>query len=557
MITRISDDQLDAAVNRLLLGEYTADVVAFYPGAEDDLGPLLDAAVMLEAAHPVEFPAAGSLVTDRNSFLAELTAFQLQSVSSGPIVRLREWLSQQISGFSKTPIQQPKEIRKMTTLLLKVVLLLAIAFGSLGGTLAATADSLPDSAVYPLKLAIEQAQLTFKNDSVDQAEMHLAFAQERAREMTRLAAKGEIPEEASLTRMQTHLRTAYQLAALADDVQMQGLLTQARIMTQANGQELADAQEQVQARVKERLQLASHMMFQWQHEAKSGLQDPGRFRWQYGPGGPCADDTCQPSTGSREQGQHQHGPGSPLCEGADCQPPFGDGNQEQHQYGPDGPCEDDDCQPPFGSDEQEQHRYGPGGPSCEGADCQPPFGSGEQEQHRYGAGDPPCNGDDCQPPFGNGEQEQHRYGEGDPLCNGDDCQPSFDTGNQEQHQSGPGDQVCAGDGCDLSNGDGNQQQYQNTEQNQGQGDTQDQNQEQNNHVPNGQQSSGNDNSSGSSDSGSSENPADPNDSGSVDNSGGSGSSDDSGGPSSSGDSGSSGSSSSPGGSSDSGSGRGG
>ena len=53
----------------------------------------------------------------------------------------------------------------MTTLLLKVVLLLAIAFGSLGGTLAATADSLPDSAVYPLKLAMEQAQLTIDDEN--------------------------------------------------------------------------------------------------------------------------------------------------------------------------------------------------------------------------------------------------------------------------------------------------------------------------------------------------------------------------------------------------------
>ena len=57
----------------------------------------------------------------------------------------------------------------MFALAFKFGLVLTILAGSLGGTLAAAADSLPDSAIYPIKLAIEQAQLTLKNDSAGQA----------------------------------------------------------------------------------------------------------------------------------------------------------------------------------------------------------------------------------------------------------------------------------------------------------------------------------------------------------------------------------------------------
>ncbi len=492
MTTRISDDQLDLAVSRLLHGDSPANILDSFPAEAADLRPLLHAATTLETLRPVETPAAESLVSDRNEFLAQVTELQLQPVSPTPIARLKDWISQPRFRSVTTSRQQQKEIRKMSALVLKAALILVFAFGSLGGTLAAAADSLPDSAVYPLKLAMEQARLTFRNDPSEQAKMHLAFAQERSQEMVRLAAKGEVPEEALLTRMQTHMRTAYQLAAQAGKEQMQGLLTQARNMTQASGQDLEAAQEQVQERAQDRLQQASGMMFRWQQEAEAGLQDPGSFRWRFGPGGPCDAGDCEPTFGDGDQEQNQHGPGAPPCEGEECEPPYGDGDQEQHQFGPGGPpCEGEDCELP-GDGNQEQHQYGPGGPSCEGEECEPPYGDGDQQQNQYqhGPGAPPCEGEDCEPP-------------------GD--------GNQQQNQN------------------------QNTEQNQGQGDTQNQNQEQNGQGSNGQQSGG------SVDSGGTDNAGGSNDSGGADDSGGS---DNSGGSENSGgsnDSGGSGSSSGSGG----------
>ncbi|KPK07668.1 MAG: hypothetical protein AMJ56_13050 [Anaerolineae bacterium SG8_19] len=541
MTTRISDDQLDLAVSRLLHGDSPANILDSFPAEAADLRPILHVATTLETLRPVETPAVESLVSDRNDFLAQVTELQLQPVSPTPIVRLKDWISQQLSRSSSTSTPQQKEIRKMSALILKAALILVFAFGSLGGTLAAAADSLPDSAVYPLKLAMEQARLTFSNDPGEQAKMHLAFAQERTQEMVRLAAKGEVPEEALLTRMQTHMRTAYQLAAQAGEEQMQGLLTQARKMTQASGQDLEAAQEQVQERAQDRLQQASGMMFRWQQEAEAGLQDPGSFRWRFGPGGPCDAGDCEPPFGDGDQQQHQHGPGGPPCEGEECEPPYGDGDREQHQHGPGGPpCEGEDCEPPGdGKQQQNQYQHGPGAPPCQGEDCEPP-GDGNQEQHQYGPGGPSCEGEDCEPPYGDGDQQQNQYqhGPGAPPCQGEDCEPPGDGKQQQnQYQHGPGAPPCEGEDCEPP-GDGNQEQNQNqnTEQNQGQGDTQNQNQEQNGQGSNGQQSGGSVDSGGTDNTGGSDDSGGADDSGGSDNSGGSensGGSNDSGGSGSS------------------------
>lgn len=491
MTTRITDDQLDLAVSRLLHGDSPANILDSFPAEAADLRPLLYAATTLETLRPIEMPAAESLASDRNDFLAQVTELQLQPVSPTPIVRLKGWLSQQLPRSLPTSTQQQKEIRKMSALVLKGVLILVIAFGSLGGTLAAAADSLPDSAVYPLKLAMEQARLSIRNDPGEQAKMHLAFAQERTQEMVRLAAKGEVPEEALLTRMQTHMYTAYQLAARAGEEQIQGLLTQARNMTQASGQDLDAAQEQAQERAQERLQQASGMMFRWQQEAESGLLDLGTFRWRFSLGGPCGDGDCDPPIGDGDQERQQYGPGGPPCEGEDCEPPLGDGDKEQNRFGPGNPpCEGEGCTPPSGDGDQLQHQYRLGGSSCEGEDCRPPNGDGNQGQHQYGPGSPPCEGEGCAPPDGDGDQQQYQHGPGTPPCEAAGCeQPG--NGNQQQNQN------------------------QNTEQNQSQGDTQNQNQEQNGGGSSGQQSGG------SSDSGGSNGEGGSGDSGGSDDTGGS------------------------------------
>ncbi|MGD8857244.1 MAG: DUF5667 domain-containing protein, partial [Chloroflexota bacterium] len=297
MTTRIDDDLLDVALRQLAQGRPAGDILANYPAVSGDMAPLLHTAASLEALRLVRLPSAESMAADRNAFLAQVTQLQLAPVSASPLARLKGWIVNKMPWTSTMASGSQKESRPMFALALKLGFIITVLAGSLGGTLAVAADSLPDSAVYPLKLAMEQAQLSLRSDPAEQARQYLAMAQERVQETLRLSDEGQAPDDALMARMQTHMRDAYQEIAQVQGQEMSALLTQARTMTQKNSQELAAAQEQAQERVQERLAEASGAMNRWQNEAQKGLEDPASFRYQYGPGGPCGDDTCEPPYG--------------------------------------------------------------------------------------------------------------------------------------------------------------------------------------------------------------------------------------------------------------------
>ena len=92
----------------------------------------------------------------------------------------------------------------MVTLLVVICLVL----GSAAGTVNAVQGSLPGSALYPLKLEVEDIQLARANTPETQARRSVALAQARVVEAQRLAERGErIP--AQLTeRYREHLALA-------------------------------------------------------------------------------------------------------------------------------------------------------------------------------------------------------------------------------------------------------------------------------------------------------------------------------------------------------------
>ncbi|MDI6689886.1 MAG: DUF5667 domain-containing protein [Actinomycetota bacterium] len=66
------------------------------------------------------------------------------------------------------------------------VILIVILVGS--GALAASARSLPDSPLYPLKIAMERVQLVFAFDDYSKAQLHLKFVENRLSEIKLLVA---------------------------------------------------------------------------------------------------------------------------------------------------------------------------------------------------------------------------------------------------------------------------------------------------------------------------------------------------------------------------------
>jgi hypothetical protein len=476
MSTDLTGD-LDVALEQLHGGERIPTILARYPGQAKALALLLDAAVVLNAIRPVEMPAPEALWADRNDFLAEIAHLQAQPVSPGILVRLQEWIALQIP---QNPLQR-KEQRRMSTLLVKATLIFSMAFGSAGGAAALAASSLPDSPLYPAKLALEQTRLRTATGPAEQAELHMTLAQVRVREMERQVLAGKVLDETTVLRLSTHLDQALQLAGQLPDDSLASFLTQARGTIQNQEQTLKQVRAQAADPAQEPLDQASGLLSQARQVVEAGLEDPNTIRRRTTksrpgeappqptvvpvPGGnpDCPTGDCEP-VGD----EHQYGPqpdqpepgqpgGNPDCPTGDCEP-VGDQNQygpQPDQPGPGTPggnpeCPNDDCEPAG-----DEHQYGPqpdqpgpgepdGNPDCPTDDCEP-----VGDQHHYGSqsdelspgepgGNPECPTDGCEP-VGDEHQlgpqpDQPGPGEpsGNPDCPAGDCEPIGD-----KHHNGP------------------------------------------------------------------------------------------------------------------------
>jgi hypothetical protein len=392
-------DVLDTALERLRAGESLPDILAHYPAHAESLAPLLNAAVALAPLRAVEMPPAAALAADREKFLSEITQMQPQPVSSGPLVRLKGWLARR---FPKRTLEtsRPKEKRQMVVLLAKATLIFSLIFGSAGGVAVLSADSLPGSLLYPAKLAVEQVRLNFTSGPADRAMLHLELAQVRVQEIEQLAQAGDVPDEATLNRLQIHLERGLNLAARLPEESMLDWLNQARQMAQMGDRTLRRTQDQASAPAQDALQQARRILGQMGQEAEAGLQDPHTFRQRRTQSRP--DKAPPQPTLEPEPRPERPGPGKPgvtpdaPCETDDCEP-AGDEHHngpQPNQPGPgepggnsDAPCETDDYEP-IGDEHHngpQPDQPGPGGRGgnpdapCETGDCEP-IG----DEHQYG-----------------------------------------------------------------------------------------------------------------------------------------------------------------------------
>ena len=404
-------DTLDIALDQLGKGESLSSILEEHASQAADLRSLLSAAAALEPLRQVEMPSPERQLAEQNRFLAEVARAVRQPTHPSLVVRLKRWFAQVFAWQAITVPVHRREPRRMNALMLKLVLVATMLFGSAGGTAFATASSLPGSPLYPAKLAVEQARLQVAASPTDQAQLHMILAQVRIEEMEKLAVSGREPGQEVMNQLQQHLEQALQLAAGMPDDAMQGTLAQWEQQIQQQEQALQQAGSQAPETAQEPLRQALGMLQQTQQQLQVGLENAQAFRWQHGYG-------PQPGESGPEV---PGGPGEGTC--GDCEP-VGD----QHQYGP----QPDEAGP--------EDPGGPGEGTCDG--CEP-----VGDQHQYGSqpdqpgpgepggpADAPC--DDCEP-----EGDQHQYG------------PQPDTSGPED-PGGPGDGTC--DSCEP---DGDQQQY--------------------------------------------------------------------------------------------------
>jgi len=266
-------DVLDDVLARVAAGESLENSVARYPSLAVELTGLIRAREQLSVLSPAPALPGHALAARRRQFLAAARTYKRQTTSANPLQRLvaLAWPAQRTG--------QPAFVPVLARAVIAFVLVLSI----MGGTVAAAQPSLPDSPLYSIKLTMEDARLNLTRDPLQQATLSLSFANERTREMERLAiAHRSISSQVSL-RLQNQLDAALSDAARVPEPEMLRLLDQVRSMAQTQERALSQAQINAPREVgtQDALRQAEQAVAQARQQAELGLADPNAFRNRY------------------------------------------------------------------------------------------------------------------------------------------------------------------------------------------------------------------------------------------------------------------------------------
>lgn len=158
------DNILDECLERLLVqGETLEQCLRRYPQQAAELKPLLETALAAKEAAAVQ-PRPEFRARARYQFRAAL-----QEKMAPKRRRFLGWMPQWATALA-------------------IVLVLLLAGG---GTVAAATNSMPDSFLYPVKLATEEVQLALTTSQVDKAELCSRFTDRRIAEIVYMAEQGD------------------------------------------------------------------------------------------------------------------------------------------------------------------------------------------------------------------------------------------------------------------------------------------------------------------------------------------------------------------------------
>lgn len=159
----------------------------------NELRSLLETASAVTSLRELPVPAPRSEASNRARFLSSAATLRERHSRRAP-AGVRLW---------------PRLAR--STILLMLVLALLLGAGT--GVVSVAADSLPGSALYPVKLAVEDARLMLTFGEVRRAELYLRYANERAEEMLELSAAGRPVDQTVVERFSLQMEGAVSAAA--------------------------------------------------------------------------------------------------------------------------------------------------------------------------------------------------------------------------------------------------------------------------------------------------------------------------------------------------------
>ncbi len=169
------DNILNECLDRILKGEQIEECLRKYPEQARELEPLLRTAMAARAF---------STVQPRPEFKSR-ARYEFQAALQEMAARKK----QRRSFFNWRWDWRP-QIRWQSGWAIAAISALVVVLGG-GGTVAAASSSMPDSALYSVKLAAETVQLAVTPSDIGKAELNSKFANRRAEEIGYMAGKGD------------------------------------------------------------------------------------------------------------------------------------------------------------------------------------------------------------------------------------------------------------------------------------------------------------------------------------------------------------------------------
>lgn len=180
---------LDECLDRQARGETLEQCLQSYPEQAAQLEPLL---------HMAQAVRKASAILPRSEFKAR-ARYEFRSALQAEVAKKRQPL------FSLR--------RRWSVALMVASILLLVG----GGTAVAASNSMPDSPLYPVKLATEQVQLTLTPSDMGKARLCAMLADRRVAEIICMASKGDVQQVELVTeRLDERLAILAALASVGE-----------------------------------------------------------------------------------------------------------------------------------------------------------------------------------------------------------------------------------------------------------------------------------------------------------------------------------------------------
>jgi len=178
---------------------------------------------------------------------------------------------------TKKPVQQGRR-RSWALRLASVVAVLALALGSMGGTVYAAQASGPNDLLYGVKTLSEDILVGLESDPQDRLDLYTQFASRRLTEIQAQVDAGEIVSEKALALLEKHTQKMLEEAAKMGEQGMSSALIQIEQNLQKQNQMMAEMGKEhpqggppgllrAQEKIRERLELV-----------ENGKKEPQGFR---------------------------------------------------------------------------------------------------------------------------------------------------------------------------------------------------------------------------------------------------------------------------------------